>query len=200
MASVEEICSMALARVGEPPITDIDGTDPNSTRCRQFYAIARDSLLRKYPWNFATTRARLQRDAKAPAWGFPYQYALPADYIRLQNVNDFPLMDPLTGEDLGPPPIPYEIESGFILTFLDTVFIKYTRRVTESGRFDAMFVDALAARLAFDLSIPLRKPAGFTEMMSKIAAAMFSEARGADASESGRAQRRERSSWLSARS
>ena len=51
-----EICNLALSHVGDSKITTLTDANPAARKCNQWYAIARDSLLRSYRWNFAMSR------------------------------------------------------------------------------------------------------------------------------------------------
>lgn len=136
------ICNLAFDILTQAPMTDIttDGTPEANWFVRNFEP-TRDAELRKNPWKFSLKRATISVDASAPAFGWSYRYALPADCIR---------MLPLTydGEFEGPP-IPHEIEAGWILTDEPTsIKVRYIYQVTDPTKFDPLFVQALAARLA----------------------------------------------------
>jgi hypothetical protein len=47
------------------------------------YTQVRDSLFRSHPWNCLQKRVALAADTATPAWGFSYQFTLPADCLRL---------------------------------------------------------------------------------------------------------------------
>lgn len=80
MASRSGIFSAAAVHLGRDPIADID--DPNDRNARVLkgaYEDVRDTLLRSYPWNFATRFAQLAGAAlSAPFFELSYAADLPA--------------------------------------------------------------------------------------------------------------------------
>ena len=79
MATEVSICSNALRRLGDDPITSLTDDTERARLCNAFYADARDACLRSHPWNFAITRASLAQLSATPVYGFDYQFALPTD-------------------------------------------------------------------------------------------------------------------------
>lgn len=142
------ICNLALDILTQAPMTDIatDGTPEANWFVRNFEPI-RDAELRKNPWKFAIKRATITADATAPAFGWSYRYALPSGCLRLLPVRydgeyEYPL-------------VPHEIEADastgvpWILTDQTTpLYVRYIYQVTDATKFDPLFVQALAARLA----------------------------------------------------
>ncbi len=97
-------------------------------------------------------RTSLSALSDEPEWGYSLQYRLPSDCLRVVQVNDFYVI-PGFGDFIGsgPDEEPFKIEGGKILTdFTAPLKIRYLRRVTNSGEFDAAFVEAFAYDLAFE--------------------------------------------------
>ena len=67
MATEVSICSNALRRLGDDPITSLTDDTERARLCNSFYPDARDAVLRLHTWNFAVTRASLAQLAAAPA-------------------------------------------------------------------------------------------------------------------------------------
>lgn len=135
------ICNMALDVLEETSIVSLsDDTKPARWMLRN-YAQTRDATLRAHPWNFARTRRTLLADTVAPAFGWTYRYAIPADALRVL---------PLTESgDLNSRYQPHEIEGGYILTDkIAPLKVRYIKRETNVATFDNLFIEALAARLA----------------------------------------------------
>lgn len=83
MASVVEIYNEALGLLGAPKISDPSGTGVAAI-ITSVYNTCRQSLLESHPWNFALKTSLLAQEVDSPVGGdYTYQYALPADYIRL---------------------------------------------------------------------------------------------------------------------
>ena len=62
MASVVDICNLALAHLGDDAtISSIDPPEGSAQaeHCKRFYTSARDTLLQLHPWNFASKRIAL---------------------------------------------------------------------------------------------------------------------------------------------
>jgi len=57
MATEVSICSNALRRLGDDPITSLTDDTERARLCNAFYQDSRDLVLRSHPWNFAITRA-----------------------------------------------------------------------------------------------------------------------------------------------
>jgi hypothetical protein len=83
MASVVEIYNEALGLLGAQKISDPSGTGVAAI-ITSVYSTCRQSLLESHPWNFALKTSLLAQEVYTPVGDdFIYQYALPADYIRL---------------------------------------------------------------------------------------------------------------------
>lgn len=152
MASRVDIANLALTKLGSASkITSLTDNSVAARAMNGVYDITRKALLRRYHWSFALTRAALPALATAPAWGFAKQYQLPADYLRIVQVNDVfavpALNDYIDGDTSA-----WSIESGAILTdFGAPLKVRYVRDVTDEGTFDALFVSAFAAKLAAEV-------------------------------------------------
>ena len=69
MATEVSICSNALRRLGDDPITSLTDDTERARLCNSFYTDARDAVLRCHPWNFAITRTSLAQLSDTPAYG-----------------------------------------------------------------------------------------------------------------------------------
>lgn len=149
--SAIEICNMALAHIGEPPI---DTIDPPVTEREEIVALqyddARQNVLRQFVWNFAKCRANISR-SDTPAFDYEDMYALPADFIRLLSVggSDFEV-----GQTLD-----YDIEGRSILINAggaDTIPLRYIKDEELVTTWDPLFrklvILTLAMQLAFQIT------------------------------------------------
>jgi len=138
MPSVVDVVNMALDKVGHGAITSLgDGTKAANLAARM-WLIVRDKVLREHPWNFAISRDVLAPLAGSPSWGFAYQHELPSDLLRLIEVRD------LSTDE-------YQIEGSTILADDDALYIRYLKQVTDPNEYDSLFVDAVSARLAYEM-------------------------------------------------
>jgi|AP82_1055514.scaffolds.fasta_scaffold20863_2 hypothetical protein len=137
MPSVVDICNRALQKLGASPITALTEDSRNARACNASYEIIRDAELRKHPWSCATSRVQLAPDTATPAFGVDYQYSLPSDFLRI-----------LPGNKI----TDWQIEGRKLLTDDGiTLDLRYVKRVTDPNEFDALFINLLATRLAFEL-------------------------------------------------
>lgn len=144
-SSTVEIANLALLKLGseEALLALTDNTTQGRVMNRLFVPV-RDSELRLHNWKFAIARTSLVALAQAPAWGFQYQYQLPADFLRLVQVNDWYYR---TGKQQ----TMWSVEGGKILTNIQAPLkLRYVRRVDNSGEFDPLFVQSMACRLAVE--------------------------------------------------
>lgn len=153
-SSATEICNLALGHLGERRINSLDEDEVSARACALHYASTRDELLRSHRWNFAQTRVALSRLEEDPAFGWSYQFQLPADCLRVLEVNDSEIGDVISDE--------FIIEGRNILTDADEVNLVYTKRIEDVSMFDVLFVKALAAALAVMLSETIRGASGKT--------------------------------------
>lgn len=167
--SVEEICNLALFRLGvKQAITSIDEESTEAVACNLVYAQSRDVILEAYPWPFAMRHevlAALDVDDRDD-WAFTY--SLPVDCVTpryiwagTRNPSREDLL-PFTTESSE------DLDSEVLLTDVDEAELFYTARVTNPTRFAPSFVDALAWRLAAELVVPLtgkaEKVGGYLQM------------------------------------
>lgn len=150
------IANGALSKIGAGQIVSFDDETAAARELTRRFDTIRDAELRRHVWSFAKARDSLAKLAEAPAFGFSYQYNLPADFLRLLSAGEFSpglnldeYRDSIDRED-------YTIEGRRILTDYDSPLkIRYIRQVTDPTQFDPAFVEALSARLAYELAIPL---------------------------------------------
>ena len=176
MATEVSICSNALRRLGDSPITTLSDNTERARLCNAFYGDARDAVLRSHPWNFAITRATLAQLSSTPAYGYSYQYALPTDPYCLR-VLEMEYSD-----------YKFKIENSategrVLLTDESEAKILYIAKVTDPTKFDAMFTDTLTAKLAVDLAYPVTNSVQFQAQMQKLYQLKLSEARSIDGQE-----------------
>lgn len=153
MATVVDICNLALAKIGDRAnVTSIDPPEGSAQadHCARFYPIARDEALEANDWSFASTYDSVAKVVYTNArWA--HCYALPADCLVVREVvlhhgQTVPL-DPrrpqwelATRDDTG---------AKILMTHLgDVVSIRYTRRVVDPTRYSALFSAALVFLLA----------------------------------------------------
>lgn len=211
MASVVEICNLALAHLGDDAtiasISPPEGS-AQAEHCARFYPIARDSLLQAHNWSFASRRALLA-SVTNPYTMWQYAYACPADMMTAVAVlppeaeNDYSLRAyPADSNGWGwtnPPmtaagvyvPQEYQIETTstgakVIYTNQENALLRYQAFVVDSTLFDPLFTMALSWQLASFLAGPVVKGAeGFQQGQRclQMLAVYLTQARAADANQ-----------------
>tara|TARA_A100001201_G_scaffold68689_2_gene63540 strand:- start:611 stop:1195 length:585 start_codon:yes stop_codon:yes gene_type:complete len=176
MATEVSICSNALRKLGDSPITALTEDTERARLCNALYEPARDSLLRSHAWNFAITRAALAQISATPAFEYSYQYALPTDPFCLRvlkmEYDDYEFkIENLAGQ------------GRVLLTNEGTANIIYIARITDPKLFDSIFVDTLTAKLASEMAYPITNSAALQKEMEKMYKLKLTEARSIDSTE-----------------
>lgn len=173
MATAVEICNGAFDLLGSRTIAALTDDSKEGRLATRLYANTRDEVLRAHPWNFALTRAALTADGTPPAWGFVYRYALPADCLRLLN---------LDGANFEV----WRVEGRWLLTDVGSpVNVLYVASVADTSVYDPMFVSALEAALAAKMAYPLAGSRELMLQMTQLFQARLALARSMDAIENG---------------
>ena len=176
MATEVSICSNALRRLGDDPITSLTDDSERARLCNSFYSDARDSVLRCHPFNFSITRTTLAQLSTAPTYGFAHQYALPTNPFCLRVLEMEEKDYKFKIENFG-------TQGRVLLTDQGTANILYIDRITDTNLFDAMFVDVLTAKLSVDLAYPVTSSMQVQTQMQKLYQLKLSEARSIDGQE-----------------
>jgi len=187
MISFVSICNMALAELGATRITDLGLADKNSQLCSEFLSPTIDQVLRYHPWNCARARASLAVLSTAPAFGFAYQYTLPAApyCLRALRIN----------EDAR---YVFKVEGRRLLTDQASVDLEFIKRIVNPAEFDPLLVAVIVAKLAHCLAYPITQSSAVRDRMEKKFIAALSEARSVDSQE-GSPDVLKTSTWLDAR-
>ena len=152
MASVIQVANRALTKLGSARITSLDDDVKSARALKSCFDDVRDDELRAHRWSFALKRTSLAALSTAPSFGYQYQYQLPADFLKLDMVDDrFPqvTMDNYVNEEL----VDYVLEGGLLLTDIAAPLkVRYLAQVTDPNGWDPNFREALACRLAAELA------------------------------------------------
>lgn len=150
MAGQIEIVNRALFKLGALPIASLVDNNKQARVMGGLWDTVRKAELRRHLWSFALKRAALPALASPPAWGYARAFQLPADFLRLVQVGETQvapsIADYRDGDDSA-----YAIEGSTLLAdFGAPLRIRYVADVADPGIFDALFVEALAAKLAYE--------------------------------------------------
>jgi len=182
MASVVDICNLALAHLGDNAtiaIIDPPEGSAQAEHCQRFYPIARDTLLEMHSWSFATKRAYgAEVENTWPMW--EYAYAMPGDASDIIAIlppeakDDYSThFTPETYPDFytnySPSvaagqyvPQKFAVEtaadgSEIILTNQKQAVIRYHAKITDPTKFSPLFTITLSWHLASMLAGPVIK-------------------------------------------
>lgn len=169
------VSNLVLSKLGdEDQLTDPDDDRKAARAIKAVWDSMRDVVLRAHLWNFAMHRATLTSADPAPEFEYTHAFPLPTDFLRL---------DPSKME---PPHIreAYQIEGRRLLASTPgPVQIRYVRRIVEVGSWDESFVDAFAARVAFQICDRITGDRGRKKDCWDEYRAALSEAKGVDGRE-----------------
>lgn len=143
---------MALTELGAGKISNyLTDTSEKAVNCRLFYEPAIDEVIRSHEWNSAIWYQSLAEIASTDdnylLTGYDewtYQFQLPTDPLCLRplEVPNYKKYD-------------YEIVSGYLLTNLSTVLLKYLRKLTDPTKYDPLLVKAIVYKLAADMAVKI---------------------------------------------
>lgn len=149
-----DLFNRACILLGENPVSAPTEDTKRARTLLAVYDTTRDALLRGYRWGFAMKRAALPALSDAPLHQFDLQYQLPSDFLRLDFVGDYfvglSMTDYRTTDESD-----YALANAASGTVIETnipapLNIRYVARIETTGFFDALFSEALAAKLAVD--------------------------------------------------
>nr|DAM23070.1 MAG TPA: tail tubular protein [Caudoviricetes sp.] len=150
MTGKVEIVNLALARLGDMLIQDLEEGSAAANQAKLFYEPSRRAVLRDFNWNFALKIDRLALLEDRPL-DFNFAYALPADCLkairlRRRGARDYGEEDP--GER-------FVLRSGTVCTDAKEAYLEYIRDVSDETEFDDKFIEAFSYKLAAELAAPL---------------------------------------------
>ena len=157
-SSETEIANRAVTKLGDERLLSLSD-DTNAGRVmNSMFAQVRDAELRRARWKFAIKRTALTALVAKPTFGYQYQYPLPADYIALVQVNDYYVRS--LSKNKGP----WSVErlsddsgTGLLTDLPAPLNFRYVSRITDASRFDPLFVECLACKLALEACESLAK-------------------------------------------
>ncbi len=170
MASVVEICNLALSNIRAGSINNLNEGSLQAQLCKLHYPIARDQVLREIPWQFAHKLAPLAALTDADKifnWEYAFQY--PSDCLKLNRlVINYESRADNNGaftryqyrddylESLHPnlnAQVPYRIYGKVIASNDPELRADYVARIEDPNQYDAQFISALSNLLASKIAI-----------------------------------------------
>ncbi|AQG98587.1 hypothetical protein A9R05_06870 [Burkholderia sp. KK1] len=168
MTSSVSICSNALIRLGDKPISSFeDGTDA-ATACANLYPSVRDAMLRAHPWNSAVKRVVLAPLTMTPAFDYAYQYQLPADWLRTIQVG---------ARDCA---LDFTMEGQRILCDANSLPLVYVFHNTIESTWDDTLVELVTMKMASVLAYPITQSSSMQQSMEAQFQMAFKQAKAAN--------------------
>jgi hypothetical protein len=140
--SVVTVCNIALQKLGSSGITAIDEDSTNARACATCYEPMRDREFRAHPWSFTIQRFVLAPVVGQPLFTYLSAFPLPTGCLRV-------LRPARAGLD-------WRLESFQGQTMILTndgasLNVKCLMQITDPTRFDPLFVEALACKMAWQM-------------------------------------------------
>ena len=176
------IANLALSNLGEARIQSLTDSNSRARACNARIDGVITAILRMHVWNSALER-QLLTNIGTPVFGWNYVYQLPADCIKVVEVN---------------PVSKYQVEKKNILSNENKLYLLYVAEPADIQNLDILLAEAMAMKLAVEIAETLTSKANLkNEMMQKFVIAL-QEARGAN-SKDRTPDRREESSYLNSK-
>lgn len=195
MASAVQICNLALSMIGSrSTITSLTEQSVEAQQCNLHYKLALDAMLEGFDWPFARKTAALA-GVGTPPTDWLYQYAYPSNCLAVREVIRL-------ARELDP--IPYTLSyddtqaARVILADDPDLVIRYTAKITNEALLSPMFVKALSAALAVQLTIPLTRDMNLLGTINDLAS-MALQAAQAGASNESEPDEERTASWVEGR-
>lgn len=155
-----EIINRALLKLGEPPVSSLNDAAFGQSY-DMIYQDVKNLMLSSYPWRFAVIKKRVAR--KEEKYGERFMYQLPADCLLLIKVWDMPYN--ATADVHVREMSPYELVNGAIVAPVGSgIDIEYVSRIDDDAAFPPLFREAMAAKIAAELSMRLKHSISFKQV------------------------------------
>ncbi len=151
MQSVVSICNAALTDLGANPITSLypaAGEDATTEQklAQAHYEPSRDAVLEAGDWTFATKQRILAASTEEAPFDDATLFQVPSDCIRIIRCSR-------TSFDNNE--LTWRVQDGFIYAVAGNVYLTYVYRLEDPVQFSPLFAEAVAARMAWRMAIPV---------------------------------------------
>jgi hypothetical protein len=156
MTSQVEIYNMALGNIGiSETVASLEERSKAQYTCTRYWEIARDTALSEFSWSFATKTATLALVGTPPR-GWIYQYQYPTDCLKAMALTPAGrVWRPQSIRERQNFKIGFADESQVILANDQFAELSYVVRISDTGRYPPLFVEALSWKLAMHIATPM---------------------------------------------
>lgn len=179
MYSQTSIANLALAYLGQAPITSLQQNNEQARWLSLFYEPVRDEVLRTHDWAFATVEKPLVQVSGSTSEG-KFIYAYPTDALFIRRI--YSPQDPQQA-------IPFEERFDtqshvrVLVTSVPQAYVRYTRKQTDETQYDPAFVKCFALALACDAALALTGDVNLSARLQQKYTLYLEEARRSNMSE-----------------
>jgi hypothetical protein len=178
------ICNTALQWLGQAKITSLEDSGRPAELCRDNYDELRKAVLEDgADWSFATKRYKLDEilPPSEDRWGDSNWFTIPAETLLVRMV----FFDPDFDREV---PGWTKEENKLVVDGYDIIYVKTIHDVTNAKLFTPSFRQALSARIAAELAIPITKSLKIQNAMWATYDAKLDKATNADGMQGAREQ------------
>lgn len=137
-----DICNLSLQMLGNYRIELLDQDNDAARACKAFFAPVRDALLREHIWTFAQEFKTLPvLSETSPDSRFTFVNQIPNDCLRII--------------ELDSPDANFRIIGKKLLSSYSPVILTYSKTVTDTTAFDALFVGVMQYALAAEIVLAI---------------------------------------------
>lgn len=156
--SIVGICNAGLIALGEDVIASLNDPTKAAILCAAKYDQCRREMLAEYPWPEGKAYAQLAASPTAPLFKWGNAYPLPADFIRMWDIDD--------GRRANNPT--WEVVGGQIYTNEGAPLpLQYVRDLQDPTRFGALLAECLGLKVAVTICDDLTQSATKLDRVSR---------------------------------